>query len=297
MNCVNCNTEYSERVVGYDNCSRKYLYDPSNLCLKCFWKNEFETFIPSEISLHKQIMNSFSYSMILFLFLFVVEVIYFSISDKFAQDQLIIFFVFLFSFVLSWLIIFLYHLIFKEAQIKIEKKKHARLAVEQFEILKHKAINQRHSLLMEIDAIHQNALIENEKINTRIQALREAALRDRRQQEINEGKHKDNLKVSPINYLQNDNDQFELNDQSILMQLGYKITGLTDDQRWNILVNSVLPVVPLQNIVKIISGLIYNRRSMVNGEVRNHNSISKWTNDLNRLKKEYYRGGFRWPNY
>jgi hypothetical protein len=89
----------------------------------------------------------------------------------------------------------------------------------------------------------------------------------------------------------------DFTDESELMRLGYKITGLTDNQRWNILVNNVLPKVQLYDIARIISGHIYGRRLQYNGDVKYANAIRCWKHDLNRLKREYYKGGFRWPNY
>jgi hypothetical protein len=87
----------------------------------------------------------------------------------------------------------------------------------------------------------------------------------------------------------------ELRNNSDLKKLGYQITGLTRQKRWEILTTKAIPVLGLKKIVYTISFLVRGRKSMKNGLIRNKNSITEWEHDLSKLKQNYYKKDFQWP--
>ena len=76
-------------------------------------------------------------------------------------------------------------------------------------------------------------------------------------------------------------------DESNLHKLGYKITGLTRTQRWNILANKAIPQLGLDQTVKIITGLIETRKLQKDGETKFAHAIKEWNYDLSKLA-DYY---------
>ncbi|MEV5114444.1 DUF951 domain-containing protein [Peribacillus frigoritolerans] len=93
------------------------------------------------------------------------------------------------------------------------------------------------------------------------------------------------------------NQNLTFKDQSDLNKLGYKITGLNREQRWKVLVSSALPKLGLENVVNIISSHIRNRKQQVNGIKKFKYAIAEWAYDLERLKREFYKNNFDWPNH
>lgn len=82
-------------------------------------------------------------------------------------------------------------------------------------------------------------------------------------------------------------DAYVLQEKSELFRLGYKITGLSRNQRWAILQNKAIPTLGLERTVKIIANNIKLFKRQKNGAIKFHYAISEWEHDINRLKKEY----------
>jgi hypothetical protein len=85
-------------------------------------------------------------------------------------------------------------------------------------------------------------------------------------------------------------------EQSNLNILGYRITGLNREQRWIILTKKAIPQLGLKEVVITISSHIRNRKRQVDGSAKFRYAIGEWEHDLMRLKQEYYKGTFKWPN-
>ncbi|WP_409305727.1 hypothetical protein [Peribacillus sp. SCS-155] len=88
---------------------------------------------------------------------------------------------------------------------------------------------------------------------------------------------------------EDENSKFEshFSDESDLHKLGYKITGLSRYQRWDILKNKAIPQLGLDRTVLIITGLIETRKLQQDGEIKYANAINEWNYDLSRLA-DYY---------
>lgn len=86
-------------------------------------------------------------------------------------------------------------------------------------------------------------------------------------------------------------------DQTALNRIGYKITGLTRIKRWDILSRKAIPTMTLKEIVYTIAMLVKVRKSQKGGKTRYAYSIAEWEYDLQKLKEEYYKRNFTWPNY
>jgi hypothetical protein len=86
-------------------------------------------------------------------------------------------------------------------------------------------------------------------------------------------------------------------EESNLRRLGYRITGLNRLQRWDILVRKVIPRLPLKEIVYTIANNVKLRKRQVGGKDKFAYAISEWEHDLKRLKQEYYKSNFTWPQY
>jgi len=90
--------------------------------------------------------------------------------------------------------------------------------------------------------------------------------------------------------------QFE--DETDLHRLGYVVgkNGLSDYERWQLLCNKAVPEYGLQTIAYTIASNIKRFKRQRNGRVKYEKSIRDWESDLERLRKEYYTGNFRWPS-
>lgn len=83
-------------------------------------------------------------------------------------------------------------------------------------------------------------------------------------------------------------------EQSELNKMGYRISGATRSERWNVL-NRAVPELGLRKVVSIISANIRIRKKQSNGELKYQHAIAEWEYDLSRLKGKYYYGEFKWP--
>lgn len=91
--------------------------------------------------------------------------------------------------------------------------------------------------------------------------------------------------------------QSNFKEETTLHRLGYKITGLNRIQRWEVLISEAIPQMLLKDIVFTIARNIRLRKSQVGGKSKFAYAIAEWEHDLKRLKKEYYRSNFTWPQY
>lgn len=82
-----------------------------------------------------------------------------------------------------------------------------------------------------------------------------------------------------------------------LRKLGYQITGLSRQHRWNILKTKAIPKLPLREIANTIANNVRLRKAQIGGKEKFAYAIAEWEYDLNRLKKEYYRSDFTWPKF
>lgn len=92
--------------------------------------------------------------------------------------------------------------------------------------------------------------------------------------------------------------EVELNAESRLRQLGYRFTGLSPAQRWQILRDKAVPELGLREVANTIAWLCRMRRKQRNGQHHYRNAISGWEHDLERLRRELYDKGdqrFTWP--
>ncbi|EGL84267.1 protein of unknown function DUF951 [Caldalkalibacillus thermarum TA2.A1] len=90
-------------------------------------------------------------------------------------------------------------------------------------------------------------------------------------------------------------DEVVFKDQSELYKYGYRITGLSREERWKVLTEKVLNQMPLEKVVHIIAAHVRNRKRQSNGIVKYAYAIREWEYDLQRLKAEYYKHDFKWP--
>jgi|GEM_PF-2887967 hypothetical protein len=93
------------------------------------------------------------------------------------------------------------------------------------------------------------------------------------------------------------NSESSFKEESNLHRLGYRITGVTRTQRWDILVRKVLPQLPLKEIVYTIANNVKIRKRQVGGMKKFAYAITEWEHDLKRLKQECYKSTFTWPLY
>lgn len=90
-------------------------------------------------------------------------------------------------------------------------------------------------------------------------------------------------------------EDIDLNSKSALRDLGYQITGVNRMKRWEILSEQAVPKLGLKRVVDTIAFLVRGRKAMKNGIIRNGYAIAEWENDLERLKRHYYKHDFTWP--
>ncbi|OMD42672.1 hypothetical protein [Paenibacillus odorifer] len=86
-------------------------------------------------------------------------------------------------------------------------------------------------------------------------------------------------------------------EETDLHRLGYRITGLNRNQRWDVLVRKAIPKITLKEIVYTIARNIRLRKSQAGGKTKFAYAIAEWEHDLKRLKQEYYKSNFTWPQY
>jgi hypothetical protein len=85
-----------------------------------------------------------------------------------------------------------------------------------------------------------------------------------------------------------------------LHALGYKTTDLSAAKRWQVLTKKAVPRLGLQEVVGTIASHIRRSKRQKGGAYKYRKAISKWELDLNKLRKEYYKGSrrkqFKWPS-
>ena len=88
-------------------------------------------------------------------------------------------------------------------------------------------------------------------------------------------------------------------DETLLFKLGYNVSGLDRNQRWVVLQRIVdKRLMPLVDVVGTIASHCRTRRRQHGGEMKYSQALSKWEDDLRRLKDKYYKGPpfpFTWP--
>ncbi len=85
-------------------------------------------------------------------------------------------------------------------------------------------------------------------------------------------------------------------EETPLHRLGYKITGRSRHQRWQILVNRAVPQLGLLEVSYTIANNCRLRKLQHNGEERYSHAIGEWEHDLRQLRKFFYDGSFSWPS-
>ncbi len=91
----------------------------------------------------------------------------------------------------------------------------------------------------------------------------------------------------------------EYREQSPLFVLGYRIKGMSRDERWEVLTSDALSELGLREVAEIIARLCRERKRQGDGRQRYAYAIAEWEHDLARLKREYYDHAsepFRWPS-
>ncbi|TMV52620.1 hypothetical protein FE783_00015 [Paenibacillus mesophilus] len=86
-------------------------------------------------------------------------------------------------------------------------------------------------------------------------------------------------------------------EETDLHRQGYRITGLNRTQRWDVLVRKAIPKMTLKEIVFTIARNVRLRKSQAGGKTKFAYAIAEWEHDLKRLKQEYYKSNFTWPQY
>ena len=88
-------------------------------------------------------------------------------------------------------------------------------------------------------------------------------------------------------------------ERSPLYVLGYRITDMSREERWDVLTNDALSELGLREVAEIIARLCRERKRQDHGRQRYAYAIAEWEHDLARLKREYYdrsSESFRWPS-
>ena len=88
-------------------------------------------------------------------------------------------------------------------------------------------------------------------------------------------------------------------ERSPLYVLGYRITDMSREERWEVLTNDALSELGLREVAEIIARLCRERKRHDDGRQRYAYAIAEWEHDLARLKREYYDHAsepFRWPS-
>ncbi|WP_274307962.1 hypothetical protein [Solibacillus daqui] len=85
-----------------------------------------------------------------------------------------------------------------------------------------------------------------------------------------------------------------LNENSDLKQMGYQITGLSREGRWDILTKAV-PKLGLKKVTYTIAYNVRLRKGQKNGLQKYEHAIKEWEHDLQKLRNQYYNNNFIWP--
>ena len=91
----------------------------------------------------------------------------------------------------------------------------------------------------------------------------------------------------------------EYREKSPLFVLGYRIKGMSREERWEVLTSDALSELGLREVAEIIARLCRDRKRQDDGRQRYAYAIAEWEHDLARLKREYYEHAaesFRWPS-
>ncbi len=92
----------------------------------------------------------------------------------------------------------------------------------------------------------------------------------------------------------------DLPERSDLHRLGYRLGGLSRQERWRILIEEAVPRLGLEKVVRTIAGHRQRVLSQAGGATRYAHAVAEWEHDLERLKREVYvlhRLRFAWPRY
>jgi hypothetical protein len=87
----------------------------------------------------------------------------------------------------------------------------------------------------------------------------------------------------------------QFNEESELKKLGYQITGTTREKRWRILTTAV-KTLGLRKVAYQIAHNVKLRKGQKDGEKKFVYAITEWEYDLAKLKQQYYKNDFSWPN-
>ncbi|MBX6764707.1 MAG: hypothetical protein K6T51_02515 [Rubrobacteraceae bacterium] len=90
----------------------------------------------------------------------------------------------------------------------------------------------------------------------------------------------------------------EFQPETPLYNLGYRITGLSRSERWEILCTKAVPELGLQEVAETIARHCRVRKRQFGGREKYAHAIAEWEHDLDRLKREFYsnrRYKFSWP--
>jgi hypothetical protein len=86
--------------------------------------------------------------------------------------------------------------------------------------------------------------------------------------------------------------------QSPLFRLGYNVSELNEDGRWQVLSRTAVPLLGLRAVAEHIAFLVKLRKLQHNGAYRYRYAIGEWEKDLAKLRDAYYRlerPSFPWP--
>ncbi len=90
----------------------------------------------------------------------------------------------------------------------------------------------------------------------------------------------------------------EFRAETRLHKQGYRITGLSRADRWEVLRTKAVPNLGLEEVANTIARHCRTRKRQVGGRQKFSHAITEWEHDLARLKKEMYPGHgpwFAWP--
>lgn len=90
----------------------------------------------------------------------------------------------------------------------------------------------------------------------------------------------------------------DLQAETRLHQLGYRITGRSRSQRWRVLITTAIPELGLETVANTIAWPCRTRKRQKGGRKKYSHAIAEWEYDLTRLRREIYRPDrhrFLWP--
>lgn len=79
----------------------------------------------------------------------------------------------------------------------------------------------------------------------------------------------------------------KFNEESQLHALGYNISDLNSEERWDILVNVAIPILGVTSVVKTIISLASLRCRKIESAKKYIYSLTEWYNDIENIFKEY----------